>query len=55
MGLRRQARDEPESISPSVVVSADVVEDSISIEMTFGCVSSLSEIYRFFVFTNEFG
>jgi hypothetical protein len=43
--------DEPENISPSVVASADVTEDSASIKMTFGCISSLSETYRFFAYT----
>jgi hypothetical protein len=42
--------NEPESISPSVVVSADVGEDSTSIEMSLGCISSFTETYRFFVY-----
>jgi hypothetical protein len=53
--LWRQDKDGPESISPSVVASADVVEDSTSIEMAFDCISSFSETYRFFVYTQELG
>jgi hypothetical protein len=45
--------DRPESISPSVETSAEVAEDSASTESTFSWISSFSDTYRFFAYSQE--